>query len=73
VKKTITVHGWVQDNLGTYHQPGCTLTIDDDGTEGCITAEHAQQLRDLGADRPRETAAVDATGEPVGEAVDAAD
>jgi hypothetical protein len=40
----ITVHGWVQDNAGTYHKAGATLTVDDDGGEGCITAAAADAL-----------------------------
>lgn len=42
--KKITVHGWVQDNAGSYHQSGAVLTVDDKGGEGCVTADAAAQL-----------------------------
>lgn len=40
----IEVHGWIQDNTGTYHKPGSVLTVDADGGEGCISAKQADQL-----------------------------
>lgn len=44
----IQVHGWVQDNAGTYHKPGSVLTIDADGGAGCISAKLADQLESYG-------------------------
>lgn len=40
----VQVHGWVQDNTGTYHKPGSTLTIDADGGDGCIGAARVDAL-----------------------------
>lgn len=42
--KRITVHGWVQDNSGSYHKAGAVLTVDDAGGEGCIGKAAAEDL-----------------------------
>lgn len=40
----VQIHGWVQDNAGTYHKPGSILTIDADGGEGCLSAAAVDAL-----------------------------
>lgn len=40
----IEIHGWVQDNTGSYHRKGSTLTVDADGGAGCISAKRADAL-----------------------------
>lgn len=47
--KKIIVHGWAQDNAGSYHKPGASITVDDEGGEGCIGEKRATELIKLGA------------------------
>jgi hypothetical protein len=50
--KKITVHGWVQDNAGSYHQAGAVLTVDDEGGKDCIGAKAADHLIKLHSASP---------------------
>lgn len=45
----VQVHGWVQDNAGTYHPAGVILTIDADGGDKCISAKRTDALVKMGA------------------------
>jgi hypothetical protein len=51
MKKKIILPGWMLDNAGTYHAPGTEVTVDDDGSDGCITVAQADQLAQLDAQR----------------------
>jgi hypothetical protein len=50
--KKIIVHGWVQDNAGSYHKAGAQLTVDDHGGDGCVTVKAAERLVKLHSASP---------------------
>lgn len=63
----LTVRHWTLDNAGTYHRPGAVLTIDDDGSDGCIDAARADAIAQMmaGHDAAAPAAAADeAASEP---------
>lgn len=42
--RRIIIHGFAQDNRGSYHKAGAVLTIDDDGGKGTITEAAATAM-----------------------------
>lgn len=42
--KKIILHGYAQDNAGSYHGAGAELTVADDGGENCIGTKPAAAL-----------------------------